>query len=634
MKPTSLPLAAALFVSVCCLAQNTDSERLRNLSSHAYQTYLSDPDSAIAISRETLDLALQSGNKYFEGYSYFLLCKAYWVKANFRLSAEFGFKALRLFQDSPYRAELAETRLGLARDLAELGDIPKARQLIAETLRTAIADNDKLNEANAYRECSFLLAEANQLDSALMYTDKALAFFFTNGDSVDISILYGRKSRIYFEQQNFDQSRLYAYKALAIDSLVGNRRALAISLCQVAQNEYALGNITTSINLLKRSAKISDEIGNLPWQIKARDLLSKYYLELNKPALAAAELQKVSQIKDRLHDYQKSGQLQAMQSLHELEAKENTIKLLENENALKLQEVRNQRLFVAFLLAVVVLLALLTIVLTRLRSIQHRTNKDLARKNRAIEQQKTEIAAQAEEFRQLNQVKTKLFSVISHDLRGPISNLQSLLELFTNKLVSAKEFISLSDKLKESLNATQRTLENLLNWSLSQMGGIKTDKKNVDVAQCIDETCSLLEHAASRKNITIRKNISRPISAWVDQNQLQVVLRNLLHNAIKFSSFNDSIEVTAIMKDQHSYISIKDYGIGMTRQEIESIIGSSGYFSKAGTQQERGTGLGLLLCKEFIARNEGAFDIKSNLGEGTEVSLRLLAEQPEMVVTE
>jgi signal transduction histidine kinase len=224
--------------------------------------------------------------------------------------------------------------------------------------------------------------------------------------------------------------------------------------------------------------------------------------------------------------------------------------------------------------------------------------------------------------------------VISHDLRGPISNLQSLLELFTNKLVSAKEFISLSDKLKESLNATQRTLENLLNWSLSQMGGIKTDKKNVDVAQCIDETCSLLEHAASRKNITIRKNISRPISAWVDQNQLQVVLRNLLHNAIKFSSFNDSIEVTAIMKDQHSYISIKDYGIGMTRQEIESIIGSSGYFSKAGTQQERGTGLGLLLCKEFIARNEGAFDIKSNLGEGTEVSLRLLAEQPEMVVTE
>src|SRR5690606_30282550 len=258
------------------------------------------------------------------------------------------------------------------------------------------------------------------LDSALVYVDKGIALFEKLGDSLDVSILYGRKSRIYFQQRKYRESLDYAYRGLMLDSLVHNRRALAISYYQVAQNEHALGNRETAIAHLKHSVRINSEIGNLNWQIKAHELLSTFYMEKKEYALAARELQKVSQFKDALYNSEKNGQIQEMQSLHELEAKEDKIQLLEQENTLKQQVVRNQRLFVAFLLVAVLFLVLLVFVLTRLRRMQSKTNDDLAIKNAAIQQQKIAIQHQAENLKQLDEVKTKLFSVISHDLRGPI----------------------------------------------------------------------------------------------------------------------------------------------------------------------------------------------------------------------
>lgn len=633
MKCTSILLILAV---VCCdlKAQQNSANPLEKITAEAY--YLNDPDKAIALTETALAEALRKKDVYYEGYAYFVLSKTYWVKANYKLSTEYGFKALKVFRDSPYHEQLASTLIGLARTLIELGNIEKAHEFIHEALELGIHHRNSRMEAAAYREHSFLLTELNELDSALYYSDKGLALYASLGDSLDMSVLYGRKSRIFFLQKKYRLSKDFAYQGLVIDSLVGNRRGLGISYYQVAQNEDALGNKSKAISMLQHAIRINSEIGNLTWQIKAHELLSTFYLQQNKPERAAAELQKVSRFKDELYNSEKSGQVQEMQSLHELEAKENTIRLLEQENALKQQQVKNQRLFVAFLLVAVLFLTLLIFVLTRLRTIQKKTNRNLADQNHAIEQQRIAIQSQAENLQQLDQLKTKLFSVISHDLRGPISNLQSLLDMFTKNLMTADEFVTLSGKLKDNLNVTQRTLENLLNWSLSQMGGIKTDQKKIDVNESLTEACCLMEEAAARKNIALNTQVNDAIKAWADPDQLQVVLRNLIHNAIKFSSFNDRIILTASKKDNECHVSIKDSGIGMSREEIETIICSKQHFSKAGTEQEKGTGLGLLLCKEFITRNGGELFIKSTLGQGTEVSFTLaLAERensPEFAV--
>lgn len=628
MKRISLLITSGLLLCLSALAQPNAADELKEVTKSAYRLYLTDPDTTLALTEKALHKALAINNTFYEGYCYFLFSRAYWVKANYKLSTEYGFKALKIFRQTEHYEEISATLLGVARTLVELGNTEKAHDFIREARELGIKHGNKHIEADSYREHSFLLTEKNQLDSALYYSDRGLALYEVLGDSLDMSVLFGRKSRILFQQKKYEQSKEFAYRGLDIDSAVRNRRGLGISYYQAAQNEYALGNKDKAIEQLKRSIRISSEIGNINWEIKAHDLLSTVYLAENQPALAAVELQRVSAYKDVLYNSEKNGQIQEMQSLHELDAKENKIQLLERENALRQEEVKSQRLFVAFLLITVLFLVLFLFVLTRLRRIQRKTNEDLARHNLAIEQQHIAIQVQAENLQQLDRLKTKLFSVISHDLRGPLSNLQALLDMFTQSLMTAEEFVALSAKLKENLNHTQRTLENLLAWSLSQMGGIKTQRKQIEINECIEEACSLMQEVAARKSITLERHVTDAVTVWGDADQLQVVLRNLIHNAIKFSSFNASIFVKTYCDNEQCIVSVKDFGIGMSAHEIEMITGSGQYLSKDGTGKEKGTGLGVLLCKEFISRNGGEISITSVLGEGTEVSFTLAIAQP------
>jgi signal transduction histidine kinase len=200
--------------------------------------------------------------------------------------------------------------------------------------------------------------------------------------------------------------------------------------------------------------------------------------------------------------------------------------------------------------------------------------------------------------------------------------------------MTADEFINISHKLKTNLNVTQRTLENLLNWSLSQMDGIKTEKKKFDVRMVIDEVCHLMREIAERKHLTFETVEPAPALVIADLNQIQLILRNLIHNAIKFSKQNSVIRVHTTTDATHCCIRVEDHGIGMTAEETGMIQGHPHYFTKVGTHEEKGTGLGLLLCKEFVKRNGGELSIRSMPGQGTTVSftIPLAEEEPSLVV--
>jgi two-component system, sensor histidine kinase and response regulator len=603
--------------------EDTIQPSLHDMTTTALSTYLSDPDSAIAITHQAITLARLNDDFYYEGLCYFVLTKAYWVKANYRLSTEYGFKALRIFENTQYTQQHVDSKLALARTLVELGSYSAARTHLLQILAIANKKNDTRIRAQFFREYSYLLTETDQLDSALYYSDEGIKIFEKTGDSVDVSVLYGRKSRIFFTQGKFEQSRRFAFRAMLLDTLTGNKRGLGISYYLAAQNERAMKNLPNAERLFKHSIRINKDIGNLMWLVRSHDRLAELYVQINQPALAAEQFRLVSEYKDSLYNAEKSGQIQEMQSLYELEGKESRIKLLQKENELNHQEVKNQQLMLAFSVVGILLLVVVIFFMTRLRYIQNRTNRDLEAKNIAIEKQKEEMQSQAENLQQLNELKTKLFSAISHDLRGPISNVQALLDLFTKKLMTADEFLLISDKLKANLNSTQRILENLLNWAVSQMEGIKTEKQNVDLGNCIDDAARLMEEIANRKNIIIRKKVEENLVVRADADQLQLILRNLIHNGIKFSKSGSELAITAYRENKNCRTKIRDSGIGMSQEEIDRIINSKEHFTKVGTHQEKGTGLGLLLCQEFIAKNGGIFEIKSKSGEWTEVSFTL-----------
>jgi len=604
-------------------AQPSDSLSLKHSADKALLMFLSHPDSSVAVINKNLPQVIEKKYHVLEGYYYFVLSKANWTKANFRLSVEFGFKALKILENSPEINLWGNCLVGLSRTFIDLSNYDQAATYLSRAEALAKQHHNLTLLADVYRERSMLLSARKQYDSALFYVDKGMALYRESADSVNISILYGRLARIHYNLGDYEQSENFNRVALQLDKEVGNHRALGISYLQAGQNAYRLGKRDSAVLMLNKSIPINKEIENHAILIRVHDLLATIYAEMGKSELAVEHFQLVSQYKDSLYNAQKNGQIQEMQSLYELENKDKTILGLEEENALSQTQVRNQRLISILLFVGLLLLGSLILVMFRIRRLQARVNRALKAKNKDIEQQKEEIQTQSENLHKLNQLKSKLFSVISHDLRGPINNLQALLELLTNQSLKPEEFVTVSSKLKGNLNLTQRTLENLLNWSLSQMDGLRTDPKPIALRNVIEDSRTLLDEVAQRKNLTLENHCPLTIVVLADSNQLQLILRNLVHNAIKFSKANATVTISASVDATFCTIGVRDYGMGMTPQEIDMVLGSNAYFSKMGTNQEKGTGLGLLLCKEFIQRNGGSMAIASEPGQGTEVSFTM-----------
>jgi two-component system, sensor histidine kinase and response regulator len=600
-----------------------DSVSILRQDSLAYRTYLANPDRSIAIGKKSLEDALQIKSRYLQGFSCYILAKCYWAKGNYKLSAEYGFKSLRFFENTPELRLWSKSLLALARTFIDLGNYPQGEHFLTLAIELSKQHHDRYILAEAYREASMLFSEQKKYDSALYYSDEGLKIFAAYHDSVSESILFSRKAKIYFMQQKYQQSDFYNRKALQYDSLVGNRRALGISYYQSALDAVQFKKFDSAIFLLNKSIVINKEMHNLGTLIKVHRLLAKIYEQQRRNDLAIQQLNIASDYKDSLYNLEKSGQIAEMQSLHELAAKQQTIDLLARDNKFNKQEVTMQRLYVGFLLTCVVLAGVAIFFLQRYRKLQEKSHQELAVKNSSIEQQKEEIQSQAETLQQLNQLKSKLFSVISHDLRGPMATLHAILDLLINKHMTPEEFISIAEKLKFSMDVTERTLENLLNWALSQMEGIKADPKMIDIGTTITEACNLMSESAERKNVGLKHDIDHAMMVNADEDQVLLILRNLIHNAIKFSKPYDHILVSTTRDSQFCHVSVKDSGIGMTRAEIDTVVSSKTHFSKTGTMQEKGTGLGLLLCQEFIKLNGGEIKIKSGLNAGTEVTFSL-----------
>jgi signal transduction histidine kinase len=249
-----------------------------------------------------------------------------------------------------------------------------------------------------------------------------------------------------------------------------------------------------------------------------------------------------------------------------------------------------------------------------------------------IEQQKTELEEtvsmqtqslreQNEKLTQLNAVKDKLFSVLTHDLRNPLATMQSFLKLLTEQYekLTEEEKEKLFKEAQESLDHLNRLLFHLLQWSKSQMNLLDFYPQPVNLAGAFERNRRVLHLQARLKQIGIETAIPDDAMVLADANMLDFILRNLLGNAIKFSHRGGLIHISAIRKEDKWQISIRDHGVGMQPELVLQIKTTYMSTARRGTDKERGTGLGLLISREFIEKNNGTLEIESIHGAGTTV---------------
>lgn len=230
-----------------------------------------------------------------------------------------------------------------------------------------------------------------------------------------------------------------------------------------------------------------------------------------------------------------------------------------------------------------------------------------------------------EQLHKINITKDKLFSIIGHDLRGPIGGLMQMLDYINenNNNISSEVIFDFLSKLKFLAKDTYQLLDNLLYWSMSNSNEVNAVPGKLSINQVIEVNLNLNSYLSKNKNLTITSSLDEEYFAFADENMVTLIFRNILSNAMKFTPNNGSIEIKVKKINKFIQISISDTGRGISKENIAKILSEDKFYTSRGTNNEKGSGLGLKLCKNFIKKNDGTFNIESVVGKGSSFIINL-----------
>ncbi len=253
-------------------------------------------------------------------------------------------------------------------------------------------------------------------------------------------------------------------------------------------------------------------------------------------------------------------------------------------------------------------------------------NVELKELNTNLEK-KVELRTQ--ELKELNATKDKFFSIIAHDLKNPFNTLMGFSELLASN-INKYEKTRIEEFIKIILDTSKNTyllLENLLEWSRSQTGRLEMAPSDIDIYELVDENIDLIYNNACNKKLKLVNNIPKNARVFADANMIHTVVRNLLSNAIKYTNQGGEINISSKIQNSYIEITVSDSGIGIKPENIKRLFRLDENYSTKGTAEETGTGLGLILCKEFVEKNGGEIRVKSTYGKGSDFTIKLRTKE-------
>jgi len=562
-------------------------------------------------------------------------------------STQFAQEALQLAKQVAYKAGeiVALNRLG--ENEFRRSQHANAVSFATQSLRLAEEAKDSINIAFAYRLLGLInTLGLRQYELALNYQLKALAIFKKENNPKRLATLYGNITWIYaIMNKDLEVAKEMAIKGVIIADSLKDLRLLSYNYNSLGLIYKSLHKFDSSLYFIEKSTLIGKEIqdrgvivynkiikGDIFFATKAIDEAIKQYSEarieadslsiigLNRDAtfgLAKSFAAKgdfvnayknqlvASQLADSIQNWETAQKSTLIKLEVEQQKQEEKISQLENENA------RSKKERLIFLTTGIVVLASLVAVVVLVSL----NNSQRAQTNQLLVEKNEEIASQNEQLKEVNNVKNTLFSIIGHDLRSPLNSLKAMLGMVVRKQITPEEFSHFAPKLHQHVLGVGETLENLLLWSRSQMEGWTNNPTEINLYHSVDKIYALFNETAKEKNIVLINRVDLLHKVKADENQLELILRNLVHNAIKFTESNGKIEIASEEDNDFIHVKISDTVIGMSNEKIDQLFSVS--LSSKGTFGERGTGLGLLLSKEMAENNDGKLSVTSKEGEGT-----------------
>ncbi len=589
--------------------------------------YSIDVDSAFYYSRAALDYARRTTYLKGESESWRLLGNAY------ELVGDFGSMLSSYHQSADIAEKLGNLDLAAKAtsnialfDMQE-GEYDQARQLMEQVMAICLRTGDSALAEMVTSHLSELAYRRRQYDQALQYARRALRTAHAFHDESDIASFTDDEGKAIAAMgevrkalELYRQSLAWYTRANDWLGTVTTQTLMAQAYLQVKDFRQALRYAQASLDgsrslrrqrLIRESAKALADI----YEAAGDDRNALRYFKLYKD------------YSDSLFNDQSHKRLLAVAAGYDFEKKESRLRAEQAEKDARYQQtLRKDAVKISITVLVIVILSLLAFILFRSRYVNRRVNHLLWEKNEKIEEQKQTLEQQAVQLLLNNRQKDILFSIIAHDLRGPLNSLKGLMDLLKEKRLSEEEINSIMNEFRRNVDQSAELVGNLLFWASSQLGGIVARPVALPLQPLVQEILGLFSHQARQKNVLLREELDPAVRVMADKDMLQVVIRNLVSNAIKFCRPGDTVTVSCFHCGPEVDICVADTGIGLQEDALDKIRRRES-FTSYGTAKEKGTGLGMLLCREFAEANRGRFRIESEWGKGCRCYCSLPAGQ-------
>lgn len=366
----------------------------------------------------------------------------------------------------------------------------------------------------------------------------------------------------------------------------------------------------------KENAMASNERSQLADVYKS---LSDYYSEKGNLKEAYEFYKLHSELNDSLFRNGLDKKLAQLQVQFDTESKEQEIEFLRKNEEIEMLGLQKDRNFRNFLIILVVVLFTVSLSSVYILSLKRKTTIILQHQKQLQEKTNIQLLTSEKTQQEINLTKSKFFSIIAHDLINPFNALLGFTELLADETrnLNRKEIKKYSGIIYQSSKNLHQLLQNLLQWSRTNRGNIDFHPDHFDLNKTIHHLVSILEITAGKKNIEVRTELKTGIIVYADENHVSTILRNLVNNAIKFTMPDGLVIISTRDKNGFIEICVKDNGIGLCKEDQEKLFRIDTHFTRKGTANEHGTGLGLIVSKDFVEKNGGEISVESEENNGS-----------------
>ena len=575
----------------------SDSLRLFLLSEISKKS--SRPEDKIHFSEQLLDLAIKNNNPEYIQSSYVSLGTAHRLKGDLEKSVEYLFKGASIAKENMLWTKLGETYAEISSTfLRRNNDVKNSLFYGNKAIEIFEKSGDHFQLALTLLNTGYSYYLIGGSDSALLYSNRAEMFFDTTKFNLGKAYAVGNKALIYASLGDLGRAEIDLQKSLEILRSVGDYYAISDYLNQLGNLYYNKGSLEEAIKLGLQSLEISKE-GNFKEQIRdGYYILFQAYRDLGFYQDALTYHTKYIAVKDSITNAESIQKMADQRTQFEVGQKQAEVDLLTAEK--KIREVMLTGA-VAFSVILVILAAIIY---------KYYQNKNKVA--RILESQKLELE-------RLNHTKDKFFSIISHDLRGPVSSFFGISHMikYLVKSKNTDQLIEVADDIDKSVERLSSLLDNLLNWAMQQQGHIPNVPEKLDFNTLASDLTGTFKTMADSKKISLKVEVDGEPAIWADRNMTMTIFRNLLNNALKFTEEGGTVTLFAREADGYVSAGIRDTGVGIPREKLNQLFTLGDKKSTYGTSGEKGLGLGLQLVYEFIEINNGKIEVESEPGSGT-----------------